>query len=328
MDTAPDFDPAVATARRAFAQLLGIPADRVASGASVSGLVGLVASALPDGARVLVPRREFTSVTYPFAVQAHRGITLGEADVAELPDRAAGFDVVAASVVQSSDGTVLDLPALREAAQDGGTRVLLDVSQALGWLPLAGGTAGSHRVDWADWVVGASYKWLLSPRGAAWLAVRSGSPELVPHSANWYAAEDPWSSVYGLPAELAPDARAFDFSPVWFAQVGAAAALSWLTSVDSGAVAEHCIGLADEFRSGLGLPPGGLGDRLGGRFVPGAGRRGSAGQHASGPGAAVVPPLQHPTGRRQGVAGTAERVTSDSASPRLSCSAPRGQPLR
>jgi hypothetical protein len=41
---APDFDPAVTAGRAAFADLVGVPTERVAIGASVSALIGLVAA--------------------------------------------------------------------------------------------------------------------------------------------------------------------------------------------------------------------------------------------------------------------------------------------
>ena len=209
-----DHDPAVEAGRAAFAGLVGVPVDQVAIGASVSSLVGLIAAAVPDGARVLVAEGEFTSLTWPFAVHAGRGVTVTECPLDALGERAGEFDVVAVSVVQSADGRMADLDALA-AARATGTRVVLDVTQALGWLPL--------RLDWADAVVGAGYKWLLSPRGAAWLAVR---PELalVPLHAGWYAGENPWTSVYGLPLRLATSARGLDSSPVWLSHIGAAAA--------------------------------------------------------------------------------------------------------
>src|SRR4051794_33824803 len=42
-------------ARASFARLVGVPPTAVAVGATVSELVGLLAAALPDGARVVVP---------------------------------------------------------------------------------------------------------------------------------------------------------------------------------------------------------------------------------------------------------------------------------
>lgn len=243
----PEFDAPVATARAAFAQLVGVPIERVAIGGAVSALVGLVAAGVPDGARVLAAAGEFTSVTWPFAAQAGRGVSVTEVELGEIGQRAGEFDLVAVSVVQSADGRVVDLAALR-AAQAAGTRVVLDVTQALGWL--------DADVSWADAVVGGAYKWLMSPRGAAWMAV---GPELalVPHLAGWWAGERPWESVYGLPARLAGDARALDTSPAWYCHVGAAAALPWLAGLDRGAVQAHCVGLADAFRVGVGLEPAG-----------------------------------------------------------------------
>jgi selenocysteine lyase/cysteine desulfurase len=162
-----------------------------------------------------------------------------------LIDAAADADLVAVSVVQSADGVVADLDALRAA----GTPVLLDVTQAVGWLPL--------RLDWADYVVGGSYKWLFAPRGAAWLAVRPDTPPLIPHAANWYAASDPWEGVYGLPLRLADDARRLDLSPAWFSHVGAAVSVEWFAGQDMDLVRDHCVKLADTVLSALGHAPAG-----------------------------------------------------------------------
>src|SRR2546430_15070916 len=62
----PDYDKHVAAAREAWARLVGVPASAVASGASVSQLLALVAGGLPDGTRVVTVRQEFTSATFPF----------------------------------------------------------------------------------------------------------------------------------------------------------------------------------------------------------------------------------------------------------------------
>jgi selenocysteine lyase/cysteine desulfurase len=242
-----EYDEPVMRARNAFADLVGVGADRVTIGHAASALFGLVAAALPAGTRVLVAAGEFTSVTWPFAAQAARGVTVTEVELGQVGLRAAEFDLVAVSTVQSADGRLVDLDALRAAAA-AGTSVVLDATQSLGWL--------DADLSWADAVVAAGYKWLLSPRGVAWMAIR---PELaaVPSAAGWYASADRWADVYGLPMSLAPDARALDTSPAWYCQVGAAAALPWLAGLDRAAVHAHCVGLADAFREGLGMEPGG-----------------------------------------------------------------------
>ncbi len=249
-DSPADFDGCVATSRAMFAALVGVDAGRVASGSTVSQLVGTVAAGIPDGASVLVAEHEFTSVTFPFAAQAARGVSVTEAELTDLVDLAPEHDVVAVSAVQSRDGRVADLAGLREAADSGGTRILLDVSQAAGWMPLD--------LDWADWVVGAAYKWLLAPRGASWLAVHPSAEHLVRHDgASWYAGADPWESIYGLPLRSADGPRSLDLSPAWWAHVGAAVSMSWLAGLDLAAVSRHCVGLADALRGELGMPPAG-----------------------------------------------------------------------
>lgn len=239
-----DFDGPVATARAAYGRLVGMPTERVAIGATVSGLVSVLAAGLPPRSRVLVVRGEFTSLTWPFAARGHEVTEVGPDELAE---RAPAADAVAVSVVQSADGRIADLDALR-AACAGGTRVVLDATQAAGWL--------DADLGWADAVVCGAYKWLLSPRGAAWLAVHPGW-ELPAEQAGWYAGQDVWSSVYGLPLRLAADARALDTSPAWYSHVGAAVALPWLAGLDRAAVRAHCTGLADDLRRGLGRDPAG-----------------------------------------------------------------------
>ena len=247
-DVPPGFDAAVAEARAAFAALVGSDPSLVAIGASASQLVAVAAASVPDGARVVVPAGEFTSTSFPFAALGHRGVKVTEVPLAEIPEAMRDHDVLAASVVQSSDGSVLDLDAVRRNRD--GVIVVLDVTQALGWLPLAD-------LSWADYVIGAGYKWLMTPRGAAWMAVH---PEVLertrPIVANWYGGEDPWQTVYGLPLRLAASARRLDLSPTWFSHVGAAVALPWLASLDLATVRRHNVGLANLFLDRLGRPPG------------------------------------------------------------------------
>lgn len=245
----PDFDASIAAGRAAFATLAGVPVSSVAMGSSVAALLGPVASAVPDGSRVLVAEGEFTSVSFPFAAHHGRGVTVTEAPLASLPDAARDHDVVAVSTVQSADGAQADLAALRAATAGTETLVLLDATQQLGWLDLD--------LAWADVVVSSSYKWLLAPTGVAWASYSERLVDrIVPHHANRYAGGLPWETTYGLPLRLAPDARRFDISPAWFPVVGAATSLAWMATLDLGAVTAHNSGLARQARAALDLPPG------------------------------------------------------------------------
>jgi selenocysteine lyase/cysteine desulfurase len=242
------FEAAARAGRSAYAALIGVDEHRVAMGSSVSSVVGLLAAAIRDNSRVATLNGEFTSVTFPFAAQARRGVTVTELPPGRLEEAAGGFDVVAASLVQSADGAVLDVDTLRASIAGTDTVTVIDATQALGW----------ENVDlsWADLTACGSYKWLLAPRGAAWMSVSEKMIDaVVPHAANWFASEDPWSSLYGLPLRLAADARRFDVSPAWFSVVGAGLSLPWIASLDRVAVEAHTVGLANRLRDHLGLLP-------------------------------------------------------------------------
>jgi selenocysteine lyase/cysteine desulfurase len=157
--------------------------------------------------------------------------------------------LVAVSAVQSADGRVADLDALYAASGATGARVLLDTTQAVGWLP----------VDASRFAYTAcgGYKWLLSPRGTAYFTINPAlSDDLTPHFAGWYAGQDPWSSIYGGPLRLASDARRFDVSPAWHAWVAAAPAVRLLAQVGTPSLHRHALGLANRFRAAIGLEPG------------------------------------------------------------------------
>ena len=254
-------DDDVAVSRAHFADLVGATADRVAINSQASPLVGLVAEALPAGAVVLVPEGEFTSVLWPFLARAERGeLTVHTVPVDRLPEAVAThpgrLDVVACSVVQSADGTVTDPGPLTAAAHARGARTLFDVTQAAGWLPLAG-SPGDPGCTEADWVVGGGYKWLLAPRGTAFLAGTTEALGLLrPVAAGWYAGGDPWQSVYGGPLRLATSARRLDISPAWPAWVGQRVALELLAGIGVEAIHRHDLGLANRLRAGLGQPAG------------------------------------------------------------------------
>ncbi|MET8427467.1 aminotransferase class V-fold PLP-dependent enzyme [Nocardia sp. NPDC004860] len=244
----PGVDAHVDACRAAFGRLTGFEAAQVAAGAQVSQLVGLVAQSLRPGANVLVPEHEFNSVLWPFLVRTDVNVRV--VPLADLPDAIRpGDDVVAAALVQSADGAVLDVAATVAAARAHGTRVLFDVSQAAGWLPV--------RDTGADWIVSVGYKWLLGPKGTAFLA---GTPaaldDLSPLAAGWYAGYNPWETVYDGPLRLAEDARRFDVGPVWPAWIGQRRSLELIEGVGIDAIHRHDVALADRLRKGLGLPEG------------------------------------------------------------------------
>lgn len=244
------WDESTHRAREAFARLMRADPSHVAVGTTVSGLLSLVASALPSGARVIVPEIEFTSNLFPWLVHEDRGVSVQTVPLDGLADAVdSRTDLVAFSLVQSADGTVAPYEAVIEAARAHDALVCVDATQACGWLPF-----DATRVD----VLACSaYKWLMAPRGVTFGYFREDLWDLLrPLQAGWYAGEDVHDSYYGPPLRLAKSARRFDISPVWFSFVAAAPALEILERIGIDTVHEHNVSLANRFRTGLGLPAG------------------------------------------------------------------------
>lgn len=239
------WDTSTQRSRSSFARIIGVSPDDVCVGAQVSQVLAPVAAGLA-GRRFLVPSEEFTSNVFPWLV-AGEVRTAPAASLASHIDST--VDVVAFSLVQSADGFVADYAAVVGAARAHGALVVVDVTQACGWLPFDGSLA--------DVVAGGAYKWLMSPRGSAFAYL---SPRVrdrfVPYAAGWYAGEDPHGSYYGEPLRLASSARRFDISPSWPVYAGTAPALEIVEETGVSTINAHNVRLANRFRDGLGLPPG------------------------------------------------------------------------
>ncbi|QLY33193.1 aminotransferase class V-fold PLP-dependent enzyme [Nocardia huaxiensis] len=242
----PDVDALVTACRASFGRLVGLDGAQVAIGSQVSQLIGLVAESLPEGAGVVLPQGEFASVVWPFLAKPGlrvRTVPLDELAAAVRPDDA----LVVASVVQSADGRVLDTAAVVAAARAHGARVLFDVSQAAGWFPV-------HDTG-ADFLVSVGYKWLLGPKGSAYLAGPDEALDtLRPLAAGWYAGFDPWQTIYDAPLRLAEGARRLDLAPTWPAFRGQVIAFDLLEAIGIEAIHAHDVTLANRLRAGVGLP--------------------------------------------------------------------------
>lgn len=245
--------------RPLFARMIGAEPSSVALVHSVSEAAGTVARSLPSsknprgrsGGRVVVGAREFRSNLFPWLqlrergfdvveVPATDGVVRTEALVDAIDPRTV---LVAVTEVQSLNGFRVRLGEIARRAREVGARLFVSVMQSLGALRF------DVREHEPDFVVTHGYKWLLGPRGAAWVYVRPDRlDETAPLAANWKSVADPYAEYYGGPMVLAPDARRLDTSLAWFPWVGAKAALELLLSYDPAAIEARCLGLARAFR--------------------------------------------------------------------------------
>jgi len=238
----------VERSRAAFAQMTHAPVERVTVGANISGLMAQIATSLPDGTRVLAADVEFESLIFPFLAQP--GLDVRFVPLMQLAEAIGeATDVVAVSAVQSSSGEVAALDDIAAAARSHDALVIVDATHAVGWLPL-----DATRFDA---LACAAYKWLMCPRGTAFMTLDPALAErIVPSQAGWFSTDDPTDATYGPPLQLAPGARRFDTSPAWFSWVATAPALELINQLGVDAIQAHDLALANRFRAGLGLPPG------------------------------------------------------------------------
>lgn len=234
--------------RGAAAGLLGAPVTSVAVVGGASEGLGQLAGLLsaPGGEVILVPG-DFPSVTYPWLAARQRcgmrirwvpdnpgtDLTLSLADAISEQTT-----VVCVSAVQYATGTQVDVAAVVERARGAGARVVVDVTQMAGAVPVSMSEWG------ADALVCSGYKWLSAPGGVALLAVTDDLAAMVPPLVGWMGKSAPFDFT---PQELslAPDARRFQLSTISYSSAaGLTTSIKLLTGIGLAAVRDHASRLA------------------------------------------------------------------------------------
>jgi selenocysteine lyase/cysteine desulfurase len=246
---AAEWESAAPQARTVFARYLGVPSAHVALMSSVAEAAATVAASLPARtATVIVDDNEFRSNLFPWLTLAAKGyqvirvprgpLSRTESLLTKINDDTA---LVAVSHVLSADGERVDLVQLRTAADAVGARLFVDATQSLGVLGL------DLRSSRPDYLAVHGYKWLLCPRGAAWLVTPhyAGLSPLMP---SWKSAAD--GGYFGGSPQLAAGAARCDTSPAWLSWIGAKAAIALLSTLPAEEVERHSLALSATFRDG------------------------------------------------------------------------------
>jgi selenocysteine lyase/cysteine desulfurase len=232
--------------RELFARIAGAPEGSVALVGAVSAAAGIVAAGLPvgPGDNVVCFEHEFQSALFPWLSLEGRGVEVRPCALEELAHAIdARTQLVAVSTVQSADGRLADLDALKDA----GAPLFLDATQSAGALPVD--------LEGVDFLVAGGYKWLLCPRGLTFLYVRPERlPEIEPWHAGWKSIDDVYERYYGLPKTLTDSARRLDLSLPWLLAAGGRASLELIEQLGVERIAEHDLALAARFCAGLDVP--------------------------------------------------------------------------
>ena len=242
--------------RDSAARLFNCPPEQLA----IVGSAGEMLSQLPylfdppRGRKVLAVASDFPAITRPWVACAKaRGLELcflEETPDEDLTERIlAAIDeataVVAVSFVQFSTGSRIDCRRLRAATRAVGARLVLDVTQAAGALPV-------DAAGWqADVMVCSGYKWL-GGHGGVGLAVMSPAfLERPPPAPGWMGAADPFD-LQATRLPLAPDARRYTQSTMSYVSiVGLRAAIEELLRLSPTRIEGHAQALAARLMDGL-----------------------------------------------------------------------------
>ena len=207
----------VEEARALFARLVGAAPGDIAIQPSTSYGAAIAAANLEfaRGARIVVLHEQFPSNVYAWREAARRsGAAIDTvprpADddwtPAVLERIGAGTALVAVPHVHWTDGALLDLVAIGRRAREVGAALFVDATQSLGALPL------DVRAVQPDYLVAATYKWLLGPYGMGFLYVAPHRQAGRPIEEHWStrAGSEDFARLVDYRDEYQPGARRFD----------------------------------------------------------------------------------------------------------------------
>jgi selenocysteine lyase/cysteine desulfurase len=260
-----DFFTGPEEARALFARLIGADPDGVALVPSASYGLAVAARNLPlgPGKRVLLLADEFPSNVLGWRrLAAETGGTvetvhpgpdgdLTAALLAAIDERTA---IVATAHCRWTDGGLIDLAAIGAAARAVGAALVLDLTQSAGALP-----TDLARVR-PDFVVAATYKWLLGPYATGFLYVAPQHRAGRPLEETWIGrrgAED-FARLVDYQEHYSPGARRFDagesgnFALVPMTCAALRQLLDWGVPAIQATLAARTAAIADR-AAGLGL---------------------------------------------------------------------------
>jgi len=234
----------VERARELVASSWSVNADDIGFVSSVAEGVSLIVESLDwrAGDNVVFDADEYPSVVVPMALRPRAELRFAEG---KAPDRLARLvdartRVIGVSYVSFLTGERADLAALRQLADSVGALLVVDFTQAAGYLPIP--------AELADFGFSACYKWLLGMTGVAvgyWNRARQ--PGWAPATAGWFSLADHGRPDYSAALELVPDAmRMTRGNPAHASIYVLNSGLNYLAQYGVAALSSHVEALASE----------------------------------------------------------------------------------
>ena len=242
--------------RSRISRLVGAPEKNIAIVSSASEILSQLPSLLaPDtGSQIILVSTDFPAITRPWIASSTRNnlelcfvdekgnYNLTDEIIKKISERTA---VVCVSHVQFSSGTRLNIPKLRAATNTFGARLIIDITQSAGAVPLV-------LTNWcADIVVCSGYKWLGGHGGIAFGVFSDELLEKEPSWIGWFGGENPFN-MDAKQLLLSKTAVKYTQSTLsYISVVGLNAALDELLKIGVDTISKHAANLAGVLILGL-----------------------------------------------------------------------------
>ncbi len=183
--------------RSRIAQLINAKKNNIAIISSASEILGQLPYLISPKKKnkVVLISTDFPAITRPWIAYSHKkqikicfvkegqGKSLTDQIIHELDEETCAVSV---SYVQFSSGVRLNIPKLRAATNAYGTKLIVDITQAAGAIPIS-------VADWcADLVVCSGYKWLGGHGGIAFASFSDQLLKKPPVLVGWFGSSDPF----------------------------------------------------------------------------------------------------------------------------------------
>ena len=242
--------------RKNASKLLNCPIENLAIVSSASEILSQLPHlfSVKRGSTILVISTDFPAITRPWIaycqktdcklkfIDEHADENLTEKIVKNIDIETAA---VCVSYVQFSTGTKLDIKRIRQVASKFGARLVVDVTQAAGAIPISAN-------DWqADILVCSGYKWLGGHGGVALAVISSELLKKVPPSPGWFGGDNPFDMTATL-LPLSKTAKKYTQATMsYISIIGLTASISELLEIGPQKIFSHSQKMSSLLRDGL-----------------------------------------------------------------------------
>ena len=242
--------------RKNASKLLRCQPNQTAVLSSASELLSQIPYILkpPKNSEILLVKSDFPSVTRPWIkysknkfcsikfIKEETKKDLTEIIIKNIKPKTS---VIAVSLIQYSTGTKINLDILSRTAQSKGIKLVIDVTQAIGAIPI-------YANQWnADFLVSSGYKWLGGHGGVGLACIGQNYLKSDPLNAGWMGTPKPFSMISDR-CEYYKNAKSYTQSTMSYVSIiGLQNSIKEIIKLNPKKIEHHAINLSKYFNSGI-----------------------------------------------------------------------------